>query len=313
MSARVMTRVLIASLMCTNACVFGLRLRPHMSSVSISKFTLDLPSCRYTSPADRRGWRGVREQGEDPEKWYDSLGERNGPPRNFVVQSREERYHTAAVEIVTTLIGDPGDVLPLLATTEDRMSIRQPLLNKKLFGTWAPVLLEGKVVASLVASDEPKAISCVITTDEKLHVPATLTVRRDGERITTTNGYGTTDAHLKPGEPIRLTLAAGGGGVSEAVVGALEANERTTVPWQSTSTTKEEGDQPMLRGGLQLGCVSLLDEYLLVQRDAGGELLDVWLRCDNEPLQLEQADLYSDLSRAKYYGKTRAPSRPGMS
>ena len=48
---------------------------------------------------------------------------------------------------------------------------------------------------------------------------------------------------------------------------------------------------------LLLGRVSVLNEYMLIQRDASGELADVWMRCDSEPRQLRQADLYSDPTR----------------
>ena len=141
---------------------------------------VDLPSCRYTAPPDRRGWRGSIERGEDPDKWYDDEGVRNGPPRNYFAQSREERYHTAAFELVSTVCtaDDVSSALPLVSQMETLMSIQQPLLNKQLFGTWAPVLLGGEVVAGLVGADAPKAISCVITTSERLRVPATLTIKR---------------------------------------------------------------------------------------------------------------------------------------
>ena len=65
---------------------------------------VDLPSCRYTTPEDRRGWKGREAKGEDVTRWYDALGVRNGPPRNYFVQSREERYHTTALEMIMTLV-----------------------------------------------------------------------------------------------------------------------------------------------------------------------------------------------------------------
>ena len=267
---------------------------------------VDLPSCRYTTPVERRGWRGVASRGEDPEKWYDSQGVRSGPPRNYFVQSRDERYHDSALDFVATLVGDTGLSAALLEieTLEERMGVTRPLLNKKMFGTWAPLLLSGELVASLVPADAPKDISCTRTASERLQSPATLTIKRAGERVTKTNGYGTTDAHLQPGEETRLTLTAGGADgatvVSESVIGAIADNEqRHAVPWQTTTKASgEEGaEEPALPGALQLGCVSLLNDYLLVQRDTQGALADVYLRCDNEPVVLVQADLYSDETR----------------
>lgn len=264
---------------------------------------VDLPSCRYTTPKDRRGWRGVASRGEDPDKWYDAIGVRNGPPRNFFVQSRDERYHTVALDFINTLVSDSDAALPALEQLESRMGVRQPLLNKKLFGTWAPVMLRGELVGRLVPADAPKEISCIRTTAEQLQAPATLTIKRAGERKTKKNGYGTTDAHLDPGEQIRLTLASGdeaGRAVSEAVIGALEGNDRTDVAWQSSSSATgddEETTAVVQPAALQLGCVSLLNEYLLIQREASGDLADIWLRCDDEPVVLVQADLYSDPTR----------------
>ena len=189
---------------------------------------------------------------------------------------------------------DVGKAIPALQELEGRMGVRRPLLNKKLFGTWAAVLIGGELVSSLEPTDAPKKeLSLVLTTGDQLHTPATLTIRRNGERVTNSNGYGTTDAHLQPGEEIRLTLAGGppGDPVSETVIGAIEVNERTEVAWPPA------GGEAALPGTLQLGCVSLLNEYLLVQRDASGALAEIWLRCDNEPVVLAQADLYSDPTR----------------
>ena len=272
----------------------GQRARPLLPAL---RLVVDIPSCRYTAPAERRGWRGVAERGEDPDTWYDALGERSGPPRNYFVQSREERTHTAAFELVSTVLADVGAALPLITEFERVTNlVRQPLLNKKLFGDWAPLVLGGEIVASLAPTGGPPTeLSCVVTTGDRLETPALLTLRRAGERVTVTNGYGTTDAHLQPDEAVRATLLAtddAQGAVSEAAFGALEGNARRLVPWQTAADPP-----PALAGGLALGTVSLLNEYLLVQRDEAGALADVWLRCDDAPLQLQQADLYSDPTR----------------
>ena len=44
---------------------------------------VERPSVVYTVPLSRRGWRGRSDVGEDPGKWYDAEGERNGPPPNY--------------------------------------------------------------------------------------------------------------------------------------------------------------------------------------------------------------------------------------
>ena len=80
------------------------------------------------------------------------------------------------------------------------------------------MLVGGKVVAGLVdIHDPPIPLSCVVSTSDKLTSPGVLTVARAGESVTTTTGYGTSNAHLQPDELVRLTM-----GGAEAVIGALE-------------------------------------------------------------------------------------------
>ena len=195
---------------------------------------VDLPACRYMTPAAKRGWKRVPSRGEDPEKWYDADGVRNGPPRNYWRQATDERVHTGVVDMVNSLVESKSAALPGITALESKMGISKPLLNQKLMGTWAPVLYRGNVVASLVNTTEPKTISCTITTSKQLIVPATLSVRRMGERRTVTNGYGTKDAHLKPGEAIQITLN-GPGAVAESFIGAIQENERQHIRWQSSA------------------------------------------------------------------------------
>jgi len=269
--------------------------------------SVDLPTCHYLTPAARRGWRGVAAHGEDPERWYDVAGPRNGPPSNYWRQATDERVHTAAVNVVENLVSSGGyrAALPAIENLERRMGIMKPLLNRKLLGTWAPVLYRGGVVASLVDSPKPKPLSCTITMTKHLVIPAMLNVQRAGERRTKTNGYGTTDAHLEPGEEINLKLT-GPGGVAESSIGALRENERLHVPWQSNAGRLLSNGAPLPGHGMPLGRISLLNDYLIVQRDTGGAIREVWLRCDNEPQFVARSDLYSEPSHdGRLYRRAR--------
>lgn len=261
-------------------------------TVQATVLAVDLPMCRYLTPAARRGWKGIEARGEDADCWYDSEGVRNGPPRNYWRQASDERMHTHTVEAITHLVdsGSTAAAMPSIEALENRMGITKPLLNQKLLGTWAPVLYRGSLVASLVDTAAPRAISCTITATRQLVVPATLSLQRLGERRTKTNGYGTTDAHLQPGEAIRLTLA-GPGAFAESSLPASGENERQHVRWERHSGRLLATGLPGLPGrGVPLGRISLLNEYLLVQRDTSGKLREVWLRCDEQPRFLARSD-----------------------
>ena len=271
---------------------------------------VDLPVCQYLTPEKRRGWRGSstpegEARGEDPNKWYDAIGVRNGPPNNFWRQASDEKVHTGCMDVILGLLenGSLATVVPGIEALEYRMGIATPLLHYKLLGTWAPIFVRGECVATAVVRPEgPQLLSCVMAAAEQLVVPATLNVARVGPRRTKTNGYGTTDQHLDPGEEIVLSLA-GSDSTSEARIPARSVNAREEVVWQSNAQ-----DAPLPGGSVPLGQVSLLNDYLLVQRDASGVLADVWMRCDKQPLISEAVDLYEGqpLRDSKAYREAKA-------
>merc|ERR1712060_504063 len=97
------------------------------------------PSIRYAVPSLVPGWRGRPEHGEDPSRWYDADGVRNGPPRNYWRQSLDERLYRDDMSLLEAILHGEGDeVNNLMAELQMRgKKIRQPSLNRKLLGRWA--------------------------------------------------------------------------------------------------------------------------------------------------------------------------------
>ena len=69
-----------------------------------------LPPCAYTVKVQNLGWRGRAERGEDPAKWYDSEGERKGPPMNYWRQAADERYHAKSLAAIDAVARGAEDV-----------------------------------------------------------------------------------------------------------------------------------------------------------------------------------------------------------
>ena len=113
------------------------------------------PGVKYTVPQSLLGWKGRAEEGEDPDAWYDARGRRKGPPLNYWRQSMDERIHGQCMDAIQEIIdeaddhdGTPRPMLDaLLRGLEGRMSIVKPMCNRKLLGRWAPIVLDGIVVA----------------------------------------------------------------------------------------------------------------------------------------------------------------------
>ena len=215
-----------------------------------------LPSCAYTVKIQNLGWRGRTEQGEDPKRWYDAEGERKGPPMNYWRQAADERYHSKSLAAIDAVARGADDAEEQLAALEQKMGIAKPLLCRKLLGRWAPVLVGGERLAAV--------------TEGALRVPATLEIRRSGERRTMENRYGTFDAHLDDVEELRLALEQPGGE-------GAEASLRVSASMEARSEVSLEGPASALLGTLGIGRITFLGDYLWVQRDADGVLMDVWM------------------------------------
>jgi hypothetical protein len=221
------------------------------------------PRVRYTVPQSARGWRGRPEQGEDPRRWYDAEGPRNGPPSNYWRQAMDEREHAQAMSAVAALLASAPDE-SAVRELEDRLGVRRPLFNRKLLGRWAPLFSGGARLAQLGA-------------DGSLRAPdAALSWRRAGARKTTVHRYGTFDDHLQEGERLLLELERSG---EAAATAGLAAGSMHLEP------TAERGqmEQALSRCGAALpaGRVTYLSQYLMVTRDeVSGDLRDVLIRDD---------------------------------
>lgn len=245
----------------------GLHARAHarvpasaMASVAMPQeemhgCTVRLPLVRYTVPIQNLGWRGRPERGEDPKRWYDSEGVRNGPPQNYWRQAADERFHAKNLAAVDAVARGGDGAEALMAELENRMPILKPQQCRKLLGRWAPVLVGGKRLG------EP------LEGGGALQVPLTMEVRRPGDRKTMENRYGTFDAHMEDGEELTVTLEAGDER-AEASLRASADNSRRDVAFPSSAVLPTLG----------IGRVTFLSDYMLAQRDEDGVLLDVWVR-----------------------------------
>ena len=222
------------------------------------------PPVRYTVPIQNLGWRGRPERGEDPAKWYDAQGVREGPPRNYWRQSLDERTHRAEMRVIDVLVGGgSGDELrEACEELEYRMGIKAPQRHRKLLGPWAPLATSGARIAT--AGD-----------GGGLRAPALVIVRRDGAARTYENRYGEFDANLDAGEAVAFELRDCEGRTAVTVEAAAADNERRLVVGADAAEWSADGS------------ITYLSDYLLIQRrdrDDGETPRDVWVRVvDGDP------------------------------
>lgn len=238
------------------------------------------PAVRYTVPQSARGWRGRAEMGEDPSRWYDAEGGRNGPPANYWRQAMDERLHRTVMVVLDELVECGGSVADegSLPDMERRMGVKSPLTNRKLLRRWALVLSDGRAVATLAESPS------------QLRVPAILEIRRAGARKTVMHRYGEMDAHLEEGEALELKVtAARPNGATPSAVARLAAGSLACAPGSFTAAVAADADEvaAMLGelGGEEAlpfrGKVTLMNDYLLVTRDSkSGRVLDCFMLLD---------------------------------
>ena len=116
-----------------------------------------------------------------------------------------------------------------------------------------------------------------------------LCVARAGERKTFEHRYGVFDEHMDEGEELTFRLlsaedvtksegsddvsievvaAAGAGAGAATTIGATEVNERFALPLE----------MPNDNGAVHVGSVSLLNDYMMVARDADGAITEAFMR-----------------------------------
>ena len=231
---------------------------PKTSGESMLAF---MPPVKYTVPQSSRGWKGRPEEGEDPDSWYDMLGKRNGPPTNYWRQRMDERVHTNCNDAMRAALGDgAADVSDFveegLLALEMRMGIAKPRSNRKLLGTWAPIIINGRRVGTPETDAKDGGIA----------VPLSVTIERAGERKTFEHRYGTFDSHMELGEALEVVVEVAERGTQSGELVASAENTRVELPLELP------GDSRLCVGG-----ITLLNDYMLVARD-GGALKDVFIR-----------------------------------
>ena len=242
------------------------------------------PRIRYTVKMANRGWKGRESAGEDPTSWYDNEGKRNGPPTNYWRQALDERLHRNCVDAMLAVVASgPSDGSSLaeegLEPLEYKMGISTPRKNRKLLGKWAPLLVNGKRLATPIECDSASLGATAPSERERagLLVPATVTIARSGERKTFEHRYGVFDEHMDEGEGLTVTLElTDADGASEEYAAPLEAS--------GENTRVAVGGLPQLPNGemLFVGNIVYLNEYMLVGRDESGRLTELFMRVDDE-------------------------------
>ena len=181
----------------------------------------------------------------------------------------------------------------LLRGLEGRMSIMKPMCNRKLLGRWAPIVLDGIVVARTAPEADGRVGA---RRGYVVSAPIVEIARSHGRKIVE-HRYGQMDAHLEDGESltIRATTALGASGVEAAVQRANStaacfrasavSNERRLLTLEASEglpgvASVQSGGAGEV--GLYIGGVTLLSDYLLVAREAGGALREVYMRVDEQ-------------------------------
>lgn len=260
------------------------------TSTRPADITVQRPRVRYTVPQSALGWKGRPELGEDPTLWYDDEGERKGPPLNYWRQSMDERLHGRCFDAVDAVLeSSSGSGVSLgevdgevdsedgLRALEYRMSITRPMRNRKLLGRWAPIVVDGAVVAKAAeAAETSQSREYVAGQGPAYLVPEMWDIAREGGRKTVAHRYGEQDMHLEEGEIMRLTVSSSPEASDEQVLSATV--EATASKERFTLDLAAEGEGS--KATVYVGGVSFLNEYLLVARDAEGALSELFVRVD---------------------------------
>jgi len=229
---------------------------------------LVLPRVQYTVPSQVIGWKGRPEYGENSSLWYDGEGLRNGPPVNFWRQNADEKGYRKSMEAVAAVLDSADE--SVLRQVESRMSIRYPMCNRKLFGEWLPLVVRGRRVGLMLDDD------CGVA------VPATITIKRVGGRKAKETTYLTQDLHMDDGEQLAMSLRsliAENDQQIEATFTATTGKDRQRITFEEVADTTFDWILDSLCA-IEFGNVSLLNEYLMVQRAASGDISDLYMRCD---------------------------------
>mmetsp|Transcript_4177 Transcript_4177/g.4862 ORF Transcript_4177/g.4862 Transcript_4177/m.4862 type:complete len:328 (+) Transcript_4177:168-1151(+) len=212
-----------------------------------STIAVERPVIHWTVPGFKFGWQ------DDDGNWFDEDGPRDGLPLNYWRQRSDERYYKKDMDVVDIVINPTStkeQIEEAIKETERARSQRNPSINRKLLGEWAPLLRSGKDVYTL-SSD-------VIEVPWKIQLE-----RTEGRKFAPKNNYGLFDAQLVEGETV--TISYSGNNMDKTFL-ASKLNEPIIFGMVD--------DLPLFFGGL-----TYLSDYILIQRGPEGDI-DLWLRCD---------------------------------
>jgi len=230
---------------------------------SSDRISVPRPKTHYTVPGFKVGWQDAEGN------WFDEDGPRNGPPQNYWRQAADDREYSKNMEAVDAVLSGT-DMEETLRNLEKRCGVRFPSLNRKILGSWAPLLHCG---VNLVANPDDAA------TGKDIEVPFTVDVfRKHGRKLGPKNHYGVFDAKLENGEELTIktnTVARG-----SSPCGTVVADEK------NESLVLGNVEHVNLDMPLTFGKITYISDYVLIQRYGEGGL-DLWLRCDDSYLGVD--------------------------
>jgi len=217
------------------------------------------PKIQWTVPA---GAPGLKLAWKDEDgAWFDDDGPRDGPPRNYWRQSMDEKAFRRDMDVVEAVLGTGTVVEEHIKELERSCTMRNPTLSRKVLGTWAPIVVNNRVVA--VQQDkapwkEPILALCTVDV-----------FRTAGRKMGVKNNYGQFDAHFEEGEELTLNTMGDGWTITSKV---LAGEDNSVIQMASMDAL------PIFDGGrLTFGGVTYLSGYMMIMRDADGAV-EIWLR-----------------------------------
>ena len=249
--------------------------------------TVARPEIHWTVPGFKIGWQ------DENGNWFDEDGPRNGPPQNYWRQSVDQGDYNRDMEAVTAVLSPDCDVEIVVSNLIKSRSTSRPSLNRKVLGSWAPILLNGKCVASISKSSNgvTKNPMFVIDEHDPIEIPFKINIsRKNGRRFAPKNHYGTFDKRLDAGEDLFITTSTAIKSEFMVTVFADEDNSSRIIGMIGTNK----------REPLHFGGIMYISDYVMIQRDTDGAY-DFWLRADKSHLGATPRELqeYEEKIRLK--------------
>jgi len=233
---------------------------------------VQMPKIQYTVPGMKLGWK---ENGV----WMDEDGPRNGPPQNFWRQMGDERVYNDNIDLISELVtnGLANNATTRIERLEKTNSIRMPNLNRLILEDWAPILRNGKIIATSGSSSEEKSVE----------VPYRFRIQRTaGRKLAEPTRYGTFDEHLEAGESITIQELSNDDSVSGS--GTLECSS------EKRESQVVQGYKNEFDGELSFGNIIYVTKYIMIMRkepdmqnlDKDGKVIndgavtEVWMKID---------------------------------